>query len=62
MFPLLTGLIIYNWIAVIVLVQAFVFEHVRGIGLWPAVVVHTILVAWCIACLGCPNRAFATSP
>ncbi len=45
------ALLFYNCFVVIILVEAFGVDHVRGIGLWPAAILHTALAAWCIACL-----------
>jgi hypothetical protein len=48
---LLLGLLTYNVAAPAILVQATVGAGIKGLVLWPAVVLHLILGFWCIACL-----------
>jgi hypothetical protein len=45
---LVWGTLLYNAIAVLVLAEAGVVLHLFGIGLWPAVVLHTVMGAWCL--------------
>ena len=48
---LIVGLFIYNAAVTVLLGHAAVVLGMRGILLWPAVVVHTALALWCVACL-----------
>jgi hypothetical protein len=48
---LVNGLLLYNTVVVAVLVHAGVVSRLSGMGLWPTVVLHVALAAWCIACL-----------
>jgi hypothetical protein len=42
-------MVLYNLGAVIILGSAGI--RLRGIALWPAVVLHTAMTVWCIVCL-----------
>ncbi len=48
---LVSAILLYNLAAAAVLAHAGMVERLSGIGLWPAVVVHTAMAAWCIGCL-----------
>jgi hypothetical protein len=50
-FGLLTGLLIYDVIAAILLVFAGTVLNMIGVLLWPAVALHAVLAAWCLSCL-----------
>jgi hypothetical protein len=52
---LLAALLLYNIAAVTVLVHAGTGLGLSGIGLWPAVLFHAALAAWCVACLRTPR-------
>jgi hypothetical protein len=47
---LVAAMLLYNIIAVVVLAYAGGVLALVGIALWPAVVLHTALTVWCIAC------------
>jgi hypothetical protein len=48
---LVAGLLVYNTlVAAILAIAAFVLAT-AGILLWPTVVLHSALAAWCVACL-----------
>jgi len=59
---LITGLLLYNFGVVGVLVYSGLGMGLSSIGLWPAVVFHTSLTAWCLACLRAGRSLGATHP
>ena len=46
----LAGVLIYNVLAALLLAFAGTGLKMVGIALWPAVVYHAVLAAWCVAC------------
>jgi hypothetical protein len=61
---IIAGMFLYNLGVVAVLVHGATSgggEALRGMGLWPAAVLHTVLAVWCIACLA-PRRNTPTGP
>lgn len=46
-----SGMLIYNAITVMVLAESGIVWHLSGIGLWPAVALHTLMAVWCVVCL-----------
>jgi hypothetical protein len=48
---LLMSLLIYNGSAVTLLAYAGLGLSMAGIALWPAVVLHSGMASWCVACL-----------
>jgi hypothetical protein len=48
---LLTGVLIYDVAAAVILAYTGLFLRLVGVALWPAVVLHTALAVWCVACL-----------
>ena len=48
---LLTGILVYNAAATLLLVYAGAVLKMMGVLLWPAVVIHAILSVWCFGCL-----------
>jgi len=57
---LVAALLLYNIAAVVVLTHAGLGLHLSGIGLWPAVGLHTVLAVWCAACLSRPRTNCTT--
>lgn len=45
---LLTAMVLYNLVVALVLAAAGLRSQQVGIILWPAVVLHTVMTAWCI--------------
>jgi hypothetical protein len=45
------AMVIYNLGAAIILGAAGIQSDRTGIALWPAVILHTALAVWCVACL-----------
>jgi hypothetical protein len=48
---LVSAMLLYNVAAFMVLVHAGLALKLSAVGLWPAVLLHLALAAWCIACL-----------
>ena len=59
---LIAGLLLYNATAGALLAYQAIFANMQGIGIWPALAVHAVLLAWCAACLRQHSRANLTSP
>ena len=49
---LVTAMTLYNVAGSAILAYAGIGAGLTGIGLWPAVLLHAALAAWCVACLG----------
>lgn len=45
---LIKALTVYNILAALLLCYAGLVEHFSGIGLWPALMLHTALTIWCL--------------
>ena len=48
---LVAAMLLYNVATVLLLASAGIGSGLRGVELWPAVVLHAALAIWCIACL-----------
>lgn len=48
---LVAGMLLYNTGVVALLLYAGTASALAGVGLWPAVLIHLLLAAWCIALL-----------
>jgi hypothetical protein len=47
----LVGVLIYDAAAAVLLAYAGLELSMAGVALWPAVLLHTALAGWCVACL-----------
>lgn len=48
---LVASMLLYNLSTITVLLLAGTGHGIAGTAFWPVVVVHTVLAAWCLACL-----------
>ncbi len=48
---LVAAMLLYNVAAASFIAFAGIGYGLRGVALWPAVMLHTAMAAWCIACL-----------
>jgi hypothetical protein len=48
---LVVAMLMYNIVATAVLAFAGIGLGLHGVALWPAVVLHAVMGAWCVACL-----------
>jgi hypothetical protein len=48
---LINGLLIYNLAVPALLLHAAIAVRLRGVALWPVVVLHVGLAIWCMLCL-----------
>ena len=53
---LLTGILIYNAAASVLLAFAGAVLKMSGVTLWPAVALHAALTVWCLSCLRAVDR------
>jgi len=53
---LFMAMLLYNTAVAALLVFAGVSSGLFGIALWPGVVLHVVMAAWCIACLRMKRR------
>jgi hypothetical protein len=47
---LIVGMSFYNAAVIAILIYAGIGCGLAGVGLWPAILAHAALLAWCIAC------------
>ncbi|MCE0521281.1 MAG: hypothetical protein LV480_00025 [Methylacidiphilales bacterium] len=54
---LVAALVLYNIAVAALLAYAGIALGLAGVALWPAVILHTAMTVWCVACLGCRPSA-----
>jgi hypothetical protein len=54
---LVAAMLLYNLAALVVLVYAGLGLKLAAVGLWPTVLLHLALAAWCSACLRADNSS-----
>jgi hypothetical protein len=59
---LLLGMLLYHAAAALLLALSGIRWNMAGIGLWPAVVLHSALGIWCLTCLATRSRPPAACP
>jgi len=45
------AMVVYNTLAALLLAYAGLIQHFSGIGLWPALLLHAVLLIWCLQSL-----------
>ena len=53
---MMKAMVVYNVFSIIILVYASLVEKMYGPGLWPAVLVHLVLLIWCLSSLRKPMQ------
>ena len=48
---LVAAMLFYNLAAVMLFVFAAFYLKLQGVALWPAVILHAAMAAWCLSCL-----------
>jgi hypothetical protein len=46
-FGLVAGLLVYNAAVGALLLYGAVVDKMHGVGIWPAIGLHTVLLIWC---------------
>lgn len=54
---LVAGLLVYNAAVVLLLLYAWVVDKMHGVGIWPAIGLHSALLIWCVARLRPSSQA-----
>ena len=47
---LAAAMLLYNVTVIVLLVYTRTVLGISGIGFWPAVILHSVLLIWCVAC------------
>lgn len=53
---IIAAMLVYNCGAVAVFLYAAMGQGLRGIGLWPATILHAAFAIWCVACLASDRK------
>ncbi|HET6325151.1 MAG TPA: hypothetical protein VFG04_10795 [Planctomycetaceae bacterium] len=48
---LIAAMLLYDVAVAAILVYAAIGDGLYGVALWPAVILHTVMGVWCVACL-----------
>ena len=48
---MIKAMLVYNILAILLLLYAVLVEHISGPALWPAVLIHFGLLIWCLSSL-----------
>lgn len=46
-----TAMLFYNLAAIVLFIYAACYLKLQGVALWPAVILHAGMAAWCVLCL-----------
>ena len=46
-FIMVKAMMVYNILSITLLIYTVLFENISGPGLWPAIMVHVVLLVWC---------------
>lgn len=55
--PAFRGMLVYNALIAVLLAYLSAIEHLQGVLLWPAVVLHAVVAAWLVAAKFAEPRA-----
>ncbi len=50
---LVAAMLFYNFAAVVLFIFAGLYLGLHGVALWPAVILHSAMMLWCLRCLWC---------
>ena len=53
---MVVALLLYNVATAILLAHAGLALGLSGLGLWPTIVLHAGMAAWCATCVASPGR------
>lgn len=53
---LLSGLLLYNFVAALLLAYAGLGLRMFSVALWPVVALHAVMAIWCVACIAIERK------